>query len=290
MAEGLPRRVTHEGPAYLEAVTRLCRRARSEHPTRGVWEAADFHWWWRRPRPTDDLPQSFWLDGNGRPIAASILTDWGERIAVDVVTTIEAADLVGVAWADGLERAQALGKPVETMVNVDDAAMAQLVREAGLVDAGGRGGSAWIDAHDLPPVVAVPAGYRSTTRAADASRPHHFSDRNGPDVEARLARSSMYRADLDVVVVTSGGDVASYGLFWFDEVTRTGFVEPMGTATEHRRRGLARHVLTAGLAALRVAGADRVRINYDDGHEPSRKLYLDLGFEPVMSTVLYVGD
>lgn len=204
--------------------------------------------------------------------------------------TVDAADLLPDAWAWGRERARTLGKPIETMVDLEDATMVQLVRDACLVDAGDRGGSAWIDTDDLPPVTPVPSGYRSTTRAADASRPHHFADRNGPDVETRLAQTELYRSDLDLVVATDGGDVASYGLFWFDGATRTGFVEPMGTAAEHRRLGLARHVLTAGLQALRQAGANRIRINYDEEHQPSRSLYLDVGFEPVMSTALFVGD
>ena len=41
---------TATGLDYLELVTRLLHRARLEHPTAGLWEAADMQWWWRVER------------------------------------------------------------------------------------------------------------------------------------------------------------------------------------------------------------------------------------------------
>ena len=63
----------------LGAVTVLLQRIRGAHPTAGLYEAADLQWWWRTPRSTDDLPQLFWFDDVGRPVAAVIATDWGDR-------------------------------------------------------------------------------------------------------------------------------------------------------------------------------------------------------------------
>ncbi len=31
-------------------------------PNQGIWYAADVQWWWRRPRPTDDLALPVWFD------------------------------------------------------------------------------------------------------------------------------------------------------------------------------------------------------------------------------------
>lgn len=64
--------------------------------------------------------------------------------------------------------------------------------------------------------------------------------------------SVSYRTDrlhgvtLDPFVPDSGGDVTAYGLFWFDQITSVGLVEPMRTEHDHAGRGLARHVLTTG--------------------------------------------
>src|ERR1700682_712517 len=70
------------GLHYLALATELLQRARLAHPTAGLWEAADLQWWWRTPRPSDNVEQSFWLDGDG-PVAALLFTDWGRAWACD---------------------------------------------------------------------------------------------------------------------------------------------------------------------------------------------------------------
>ena len=50
------------GAEALDLVTTLLQRARMADPTAGLWEAADFQWWWRRPRRSDTLQQIFWMD------------------------------------------------------------------------------------------------------------------------------------------------------------------------------------------------------------------------------------
>jgi len=66
------------GLDYLEAVTALLQRIRNAHPTAGLYQAAELQWWWRDPRPTDELPQLFWFDNHGHPAAAVIATDFGD--------------------------------------------------------------------------------------------------------------------------------------------------------------------------------------------------------------------
>jgi ribosomal protein S18 acetylase RimI-like enzyme len=117
--------------------------------------------------------------------------------------------------------------------------------------------------------------------------PHHMIPRNGPDVEARLRQTSLYRPDLDLLILDSRDSIAAYGLFWFDPETATGLVEPMGTEDDHQRRGLARHLLTAGLDLLVDAGAARVKIVFEPDNPASRGLYLSVGFEPVKETAVF---
>lgn len=280
--------VVRRGTAYLAAVTDLADAIRAEHSKRGVWEAADFAWWWRRPRPSDRWPQRFWVDPDHGLVAAGILTDWGDRVAVDVLTTEAGARLAEEVWDRTLADASALGARLETMVDASDTAHVDRITGAGFVDSGARGGSAWIEAVSIPPVAPLADGYALVPRSQAAPELHHFAERNGPGVEDRLGETSLYDPELDLTIRDDRGDVVAYGLFWFDPVTRTGLVEPMGTSEGHRRRGLARHLLTAGLRRLVTAGATRIRINYDEAHEASRSLYLDAGFEPTMSTRLYV--
>jgi RimJ/RimL family protein N-acetyltransferase len=107
-------------------------------------------------------------------------------------------------------------------------------------------------------------------------------DRSGSDVEERLSQTSLYRPDLDLVVLDGDDRGAAYGLFWFDPETATGLVEPMRTEDDHQRRGLSIHILTAGIDLLAEAGAMRIKIGFEPDNHASRGLYLSAGFHPVM--------
>lgn len=144
---------------------------------------------------------------------------------------------------------------------------------------------AWLEAPSIPLSASLPDGYRILDRRG-ADGPHHLVQRSGADVDARLRQTSLYRPDLDLVVRDERGSVAAYGLFWLDPVAGVGLVEPMRTEAEHRRRGLARAVLVAGIERLTAAGATRVKVCYEHGNAAARALYLGVGFEATRATVV----
>ena len=158
------------------------------------------------------------------------------------------------------------------------------VKEDGAVEA-------WLSADARPEISPIPEDYRLSTRADSTHGPHHMTsaERNQPDPEERLQQTSLYRPDLDLVVHDQHGNVAAYGLFWHDPVTATGLVEPMRTEDDHQRRGLARHVLTAGVDLLANVGAQRIKIVYQPVDPASGHLYRSVGFEPHRHTDILVG-
>jgi RimJ/RimL family protein N-acetyltransferase len=274
---------------YLEAVTALLQRVRSAHPTAGLFEAADLQWWWRTPRSTDNLPQLFWFDHLGRPEAAVIATSWGDRIGLDPFVMPDATpDWVAHVMERGLAHAGESG--FEAIVlevdSADDILPDVLVdhgfeiEEDGLVET-------WLATNERPAISPLHEDYRLSSRLDTMQRPHHMIPRSGPDVEPRLRQTSLYRPDLDLVVLDSQDSVAAYGLFWHDPVSATGLVEPMRTEEDHQQRGLARHILTAGIDLLAAAGAERIKICYEPDNPASKNLYLSAGFEPVRQTVVY---
>jgi ribosomal protein S18 acetylase RimI-like enzyme len=279
------------GVHYLEAATELLQRVRSTHPTAGLYEAADLQWSWRTPRSTDNLPQLFWFDHLGRPQAAVIATDWGDRIALDPFVMPDATpDWVAHVMERGLAHASESG--FEAIVlevdSADDILPDVLVdhgfeiEEDGLVET-------WLAANERPAISPLHEDYRLSSRLDTMQRPHHMTNagRNHPDVEPRLRQTSLYRPDLDLVIHDSQDSVAAYGLFWHDPVSATGLVEPMRTEEDHQQRGLARHILTAGIDLLAAAGAERIKICYEPDNPASKNLYLSAGFEPVRQTVVY---
>jgi ribosomal protein S18 acetylase RimI-like enzyme len=279
------------GLDYLEAAVDLLRRIRAGHPTRGLYEAADVQWWWRTPRSTDAIPQLFWFDRDDRPIAATILTDWGDGAALDPIAMPDSTpDVVDHIVARGVAHAARYGfESVSTEVDRDDHVLRDVlthhgfvVDESGLVEC-------WLPAGARPPVSPLHEDYRLASRLETAAFPHHMIGRSGAEVEARLCQTPMYRPDLDLVVLDPDDRPAAYGLFWFDPVTSTGLVEPMRTESSHQRRGLARHVLGAGVERLARAGADRIKICVDVDNTPARDLYVGSGFAPVKQTDLFAS-
>ncbi len=287
------------GLEYLEGVTTLLQRIRNAHPTAGLYQAAELQWWWREPRPTDELAQLFWFDDQGLPAAAVIATDFGdgssavfeETTLAAIVTPDATSDWVTHVIERGLEHAATSGlEHVEFEVDCADELVHDVLSAHGFTRKGDGVVEGWLDADDRPEVSPLPEGYRRHTRAETIDRPHHFGRRSGARTEERLRQTSLYRPDLDLVIEDAHGGVGAYGLFWFDPATATGVVEPMRTEDEHQRRGLARHVLTAGIDLLATAGARRISIGWEPENSASRHLYRSVGFEPVLSTEMLSGS
>jgi mycothiol synthase len=94
-----------------------------------------------------------------------------------------------------------------------------------------------------------------------------------------VQRAPLYRRDLDLVAVAPNGELASFCTVWFDDVTRTGAFEPVGTAPAHQRRGLGKAVMVEGLRRLQRMGATLVTVgSYETA---AHALYASVGFTEV---------
>jgi GNAT superfamily N-acetyltransferase len=87
----------------------------------------------------------------------------------------------------------------------------------------------------------------------------------------RIQRMPLYRRDLDLVAEAPDGQVAAFCTLWYDDVTRSGYFEPVGTVPEHQRHGLARALMQEGIRRIQRLGAVQVTVG---GHgEASKALY-----------------
>jgi mycothiol synthase len=90
-------------------------------------------------------------------------------------------------------------------------------------------------------------------------------DYEGWEWYLNVQRCPLYRRDLDIVAVAPSGEIASFCTLWYDDVTRSAYIEPVATVPEHQRRGLARAAITEGLRRLQRLGATRAFVG---GYEP----------------------
>lgn len=81
----------------------------------------------------------------------------------------------------------------------------------------------------------------------------------------------MYRRDLDIVAVAPDGAIAAFCTLWYDDVTRTGYFEPVGTAPEYQRRGLGKAVMLEAMRRAKRLGATLVTV--DGFSEAANALY-----------------
>ena len=262
---------------YLRLVTRLLQHLRLTAASGGIWEAADAQWWSRTERSTDAAGQVFWL-ADGEPVAAVIRTDFGPSVQCDVLTR-PGADGDAVC-AEALRRADGT---TEFPVRADDTPLIAALTAAGYGPDRSQGiVTSWLAAGERPLVPPLAVGFRLLSRAEAAEGPHPMSARNGPAVADRLRGCSLYRPELDLMVQAPDGQVAGYGLFWADPVTGVGLVEPMRTEDAFQRRGIASHLLAAGLAKLTQCGCQRLKVSSD------LPLYLRAGFRPDASAAATV--
>ncbi|NIM95778.1 MAG: GNAT family N-acetyltransferase [Anaerolineales bacterium] len=139
------------------------------------------------------------------------------------------------------------------------------------------------------PDVSVPAGYtvralgdveELPSRSFASWKAFHPDDPDdqyeGWEWYQNVQRAPLYRRDLDIVAVSPEGDVASFCTVWFDDVTRTGVFEPVGTPIGYQRRGLGKAVMLEGLHRLKRLGATMAYVgSYETA---AHALYESVGF------------
>ena len=98
----------------------------------------------------------------------------------------------------------------------------------------------------------------------------------------------LYRADLDLQIVTPGGDVAAFALGWLDTATASVELEPVGVHPDWHRRGLGGEICRAVLRAARGLGARRAMVTAERSNPAAIALYASLGLEITSEIVALV--
>jgi ribosomal protein S18 acetylase RimI-like enzyme len=103
-----------------------------------------------------------------------------------------------------------------------------------------------------------------------------------------IQRAPLYRRDLDLIAISPDGEFASFCTIWFDDVTRCGAFEPVGTAPEHQRRGLGKAVIYEGLRRLKDLDAEMAFVG--SGSDQASACYTSIGFTKQDKSEMWVKD
>lgn len=273
------------GKSYLATMTDLLHRIRREGAFAGLYEAADLQWWWREDDARVPDRQIFWFDEDDLPVACLLRRDKGEASNYDFPMLPSARPLLDAVLLPAVVATLAAMDRLATFsVREDDQVLRGMLEAAGFR----QDPAAFIltELVDDPAQTSLPPGFTLTSRVED-DLPHHLIRRNGPHIADKLAECSLYRPDLDLCVRDHAGSVAAYALFWMDEVTYVGLLEPLRTEREFQRLGLARHLIAAGTARLRALGATSIRVGYSMENAAAAALYHTAGFEDRVRTLEY---
>jgi mycothiol synthase len=140
------------------------------------------------------------------------------------------------------------------------------------------------------PEVSLPPGYRIRSvgslddlpgRSLASWRGFHLDapegDYEGWEWYLNIQRCPLYRRDLDLVVEAPSGEIASFCTFWYDDVTRSAYIEPVATVPQHQRLGLARACITEGLRRVQRLGVLHAHVT---GMEPGPNALYALTLSP----------
>jgi GNAT superfamily N-acetyltransferase len=79
-------------------------------------------------------------------------------------------------------------------------------------------------------------------------------NRDHPEWYHGIQSAPLYRRDLDIVAVAADGSIASFCTAWFDDLSRTAYLEPVATVPAHRKHGLGKAVCLEALQRLKRMG------------------------------------
>jgi GNAT superfamily N-acetyltransferase len=170
------------------------------------------------------------------------------------------------------------GRMLEVWADVQDALRVDILKRRGYTK-GKWIGRQWRRDLDAPiPDAPTPQGYtvralgdvdELPARSWASWRGFHpdepDEDYQGWEWYLNIQRCPLYRRELDMVAVAPDGEIASICTLWYDDVTRSAYIEPVATVPEHLRRGLARATITEGLRRVQRLGATRAFVG---GYEP----------------------
>jgi ribosomal protein S18 acetylase RimI-like enzyme len=143
----------------------------------------------------------------------------------------------------------------------------------------------------LPPgfsVRSVTDEYEAQARAAVLSGAFDAPPR--PEWYQRLMQAPGYVRDLDIVAVAPDRRFAAFAMCWVDPDNRVGQFEPVGTAPDFRKQGLAKAVLAEGLRRMQKHGAERVIVIVEAAEVAACALYASVGFREQWRLSWYTKD
>lgn len=184
---------------------------------------------------------------------------------------------------------------LKAYVNDFDTAFTQMVQSRGyeLAPNSHRPMSQFVIPTPFPPI-RLPAGFRLKSLADENDL--HKIDRvlwrgfnhpgeppaDGPEGRKKMQSGPHFRKDLTIVVEAPTSAFVAFSGLWFEPVNKFGYVEPVATDPDYRRRGLGTAAVLEGIRRCGELGATVAYVGTD------KPFYLAMGFQKLYTQQCWI--
>jgi mycothiol synthase len=225
--------VGYSDRVYLQKVTDFMTACRQEDPLAGMWDVGDLHWWWRDDEYADPTTQMFWENPQGPIGGFALLSQAYQDASYDLLPRLGQGPIAQdiVAW--GLQRLREMAaatpspSPYTLCIRHDHQTFQQLAQHLGFQATGEALVQTVLDTRAGLLAVPVPTGYQ-----VRSLQPGDLAAGNPPVLHIsaamyrRVQETTLYRADMHLVVVAPDGRIAAECICWVDPVNSIGVFEP----------------------------------------------------------------
>jgi ribosomal protein S18 acetylase RimI-like enzyme len=135
--------------------------------------------------------------------------------------------------------------------------------------------------------VSLPTGFTiQHIRTAEDLKNFHrgteivFNFPDNPEVYQILRQAPSFVPELDLILLSPQGEIASFGSVWFDLNLSLAEFEPVGTIPEFRKMGLGKALIIEACNRLRALGCEKVTVMSWSESPGANRLYESAGFLP----------
>jgi GNAT superfamily N-acetyltransferase len=279
---------------YLAKVTEFMSECRRRAVLAGLWDAADFHWWWRDGGYDNPEHQLFFLAG-GQTAGFVLLSERYETFDYEIAPGLEDTEIgalifsTGLSWLTGRVGGRS-GSPAATFFVRDSHSCLRHLAEAAGFRGSDRSYVQTVFRLSAPlPAAELRASYRiRSVRDTDLADGRPPVLRISREQFSRVRESPMYRPENHLIVADGNQRAVAECIYWADDSSGVGLFEPVETLAEQRRSGFGRALLVEGLRRMATSGLKVAKVSHYNDNVAAAALYRSVGFERTFERILYV--
>jgi mycothiol synthase len=279
----------------LLQVGRLIRHAHAQPPHCNSWSFARFDIWAHRKIGDDQVHgKRDWQQGirlwemEGGELAGAVL--FANDHSAALVCDPDLRELVEpmLAWAEARYTGNGgTGKPLTVEAMASNAFLEYSLRTRNYVKPVEHyiHRKKQLDGDRSEPVVLPDGFYVQSIETVEELRAFHraveavFSFEDSVEVYRILQQAPSYVPDLDLILLSSEGEVAAFCTVWLDRESGLAEFEPVGTVPAYRKRGLGAALLADASNRLRSLGCTTATVFSWSESVGANRLYAGAGLE-----------